>query len=271
MNYQTFEPSHNLKPIVQCYWTLDGAKEETVERQSIVPDGCMEMIFHYGDLYLQFLPDGEAILQPRCFVFGQLSRPLEIQPTGITGIFAVRFKPDGFAPFATVSLSDIKDKAVPMHQLFEKDGETLAQSVIESNTTSDRIRLVENFLLMKLQQSEVVNELIRSTIDAMLESRGKLAIKDISIEKRVSRRSIERRMVATTGLSPKKLSKIIRLQSILKQLINGKHTSLTALAYDADYYDQSHFIKDFKDITGITPKQFYGDNLKMSSIFYGES
>jgi AraC-like DNA-binding protein len=52
-------------------------------------------------------------------------------------------------------------------------------------------------------------------------------------------------------------------------LLNKQFANLTSLAYENEYYDQSHFTKDFKELTGITPKEFYGDNLKMSSLFYG--
>jgi len=76
MHYQTFEPSNELSAIVKCYWTLDSLNNNT-DRQTVVPDGCMEMIFHYGDLYKQYLDNGGSILQPRSFVIGQLTRPLE--------------------------------------------------------------------------------------------------------------------------------------------------------------------------------------------------
>jgi AraC-like DNA-binding protein len=52
-------------------------------------------------------------------------------------------------------------------------------------------------------------------------------------------------------------------------LLSRKFTSLTALAYECEYYDQAHFIKDFKEFTGLTPKEFYGNKMKMSSLFYG--
>ena len=96
MNYQTFEPGKDLSEFVKCYWTLEGPAEKNPQRQTIVPDGCMEMVFHYGDLYRQYIDNRRTIVQPRSFVIGQLTRPLEIEPTGETGIFSVRFHPEGF-------------------------------------------------------------------------------------------------------------------------------------------------------------------------------
>ena len=74
-----------------------------------------------------------------------------------------------------------------------------------------------------------------------------------------------RKISKTIGLSPKQLSKTIRLQTTLKTLLNQKKSKLTDLAYENEYFDQSHFIKDFKEFTGISPKEFYGDDLRISS------
>ena len=52
-------------------------------------------------------------------------------------------------------------------------------------------------------------------------------------------------------------------------LVNKEFTSLTSVAYDGDYYDQAHFIKDFKEFTGVSPKNFYANNLKLSTLFIG--
>ena len=82
---------------------------------------------------------------------------------------------------------------------------------------------------------------------------------------------MERKFSLAVGLSPKQLSKTVRLQAMLKMLLNKEPTSLTALAYEGEYYDQAHFIKDFKEFTGLTPKEFYGDRLEMSALFYGQS
>ena len=96
MNYQTFDPNQDLTPLIKCYWTLESSKNATQEKQTIILDGCIEMIFHYGDLYRQYTENGRSTIQPKCFVIGQMTRPLEIEATGKTGIFSVRFHPNGF-------------------------------------------------------------------------------------------------------------------------------------------------------------------------------
>jgi len=270
MNYEIFEPGQDLTTLVKCYWLLESPKEETPEKQTIIPDGCMEMIFHYGDLYRQYAENGNNIIQPRCFVIGQLTRPLEIEPTGETGIFSVRFHPNGFLPFATIPIKEMENTAVALEKLFGKDGNEIEQKVLNANSTSERIKLVETFLLTRLTDTETVDRIVRSTVETILTANGQLTIDELSKQTNINRRQLERKFSSAIGLSPKQLSKIIRLQATLKMLLNKKFTSLTALAYESEYYDQAHFIKDFKELTGFTPKEFYGNSLKMTSFFIGD-
>jgi transcriptional regulator GlxA family with amidase domain len=100
-----------------------------------------------------------------------------------------------------------------------------------------------------------------------LTANGQLSIDELSRQTKTNRRQLVRKFSSAIGLSPKQLSKTIRLQATLKTLLTRKVTNLTDLAYESDYYDQAHFIKDFKEFTGLTPKEFYGDHLKMSLIF----
>ena len=269
MNYQTFEPNKDLSTFVKCYWTLDSPEEKHPKRQTIIPDGCIEMIFHYGNLYKQYLEAGSSTIQPRCFVIGQLTRPLEIEPTGETGIFSVRFNPDGFLPFASIPIKEMENKAVSLEQLFGMEGLKIEEAILSANSTHERIGHIEAFLLKRLLAIETIDAVIKSTIETILTANGQLSVDELSKHIKVHRRQLERKFSTTIGLSPKQLSKIIRLQVSLKMLLNRQFTSLTALAYEGEYYDQAHFIKDFKEFTGLTPKEFYGENFKMSSLFCG--
>lgn len=271
MNYQTFEPDKNLSAFVKCYWTLESPGENPQHKQTIVPDGCMEMIFHYGDLYRQYLENGNSIIQPRCFVIGQLTRPLEIEPTGKTGIFSVRFHPGGFLPFATLSLKELENTAVALEKIFSKEGLEIENAILSAFSHSERILLIEKFLLNRLADTETVDRVIKSTVETMLTANGQLSIEELSQQINTNRRQLERKFSSAIGLSPKQLSKVIRLQATLKMLLNRELNSLATLAYEGEYYDQAHFIKDFKEFTGKTPKEFYRNSMKMSALFIGDT
>jgi AraC-like DNA-binding protein len=269
MNYQTFEPSQGLSPFVKCYWTLESPKEENPQKQTIVPDGCMEMIFHYGDLYKQYMENGNSIAQPRCFVIGQLTKPLEIEPTGETGIFAVRFHPEGFLPFATIPIKEMENRPISLKRLFGKSGQEIEKKILGTDSVSEKISGIETFLSDRLTDTDTIDRIIKLTVETILSTNGRLPIDKLSRLININRRQVERKFSSTIGLSPKQLSKIIRLQATLRTLLNKKFTNLTDLAYEGEYYDQAHFIKDFKEFTGLTPKEFYHNDLKMSSLFYG--
>lgn len=267
MDYQTYPPSALLSDFVKCYWTLSADKEENPERQRIVPDGCMEMIIHFGDLFRQYTAEGDSFIQPRSFVFGQLTKQLEIAPTGVTGIMAVRFHPDGFTPFCTMPLSDMTNRPVSLTELYGQEGEDLERSIVSNPRYDKSIETLETFLLNRLKDKDNIDRLTASSVDALLALRGQLSIDGLAEQQGTSRRQLERRFAATVGLSPKQLAKIVRLQYALKGLEQKQFDNLTSLAMEYGYFDQAHFIKDFKEFTGVTPGQFYADSLRLSSLF----
>ena len=271
MTYETFQPSVNLRPFVKCYWTLIGEKPSHNATQTIVPDGCFEMIFHYGDLYRQFSNGNNAFIQPRSFVIGQLTKPLQIEPIGITRIFSVRFKPNGFFPFTYMPLKGLENKPVPLNSLFGSKGDLITKAILEASSTIQRIELIESFLDQLVPSNVLIDSVVKSSIDIILDTNGHTSINQISAVNKTSRRQLERKFSCTIGLSPKKLSKAVRMVNTIRVMFSNEKKNLTELAYENEYYDQSHFIKDFKEFTGFTPKAFYGDPLIMSKLFYGQN
>lgn len=269
MNYQQYDAAEELQPFIKCYWSLEAPALAEAEKQRIVPDGCMEMIFHFGDLYQQFFEDGTHITQPRCFVFGQITSPLEIAPTGVSGIVAARFHPDGFIPFSLFPVQQMENKAIALNQLFGDDAMPLEQAVLNAATNEERIQIISQFLLSRLQSAEVRDRITKLSIDALIQSNGQLNVNELAEQLQINRRKLERKFSSAIGLSPKQLSKMIRLQTTLKMMEQKQFTSLTSLAYENGYYDQAHFVKDFKEFTGVSPKEFYAGNLKMSALFVG--
>ena len=170
-------------------------------------------------------------------------------------------------PFANIAIKEIQNTAVPLYKLFGKDGDKIGEQILNANSTSERIELIETFLLERLTEKNIIDSIVKSTVDAIIEANGQFSVNELSEQNNINRRQLTRKFSSTIGLSPKQLSKTIRIQNALKSLLNKEVTSLTDLAYQNEYFDQAHFIKDFKEFTGLTPKEFYGNDLKMSLIF----
>jgi len=270
MNYQTFQPHPDLESLVSCYWTLEVPAENDTERQRIIPDGCIEMAFILGDDIKRYTSQNEFILQPRAMVLGQTIEPFFIEPIGYVNTFAIRFYPYGFANFVTTPIKNLANKETPIELLFgEKTAKELEQKIIHATDSKQRIEIIENFLLEKLNNKTTIDNIVKQTVDALLSSNGTESITTILKEDLSKRRQLERNFKKQIGVSPKQLGKVIRLQTALKILLNKKADNLTNIAYESEYFDQAHFIKDFKEFTGINPKEFLGnENMALSTLFY---
>jgi AraC-like DNA-binding protein len=267
LNPKVYEPHIELTEFVKRYWTLEGVKEDTPLKNTIVPDGTMKLIFHYGDTYKHHSKNGEIIILPKCFLIGQLTEPYVIEPIGTTGSFVVQFKPNGFLPLATIPIKEMENTAVPLGKLFGLDGLDIEQKILNANSTFERIQIIEDFLVKLLAERKTIDNVVKATVETILKANGQFSVTEFSQTNNINRRHLARKFSSAIGLSPKQLAKTIRIQTALKALLNNQQTSLTDLAYENEYFDQAHFIKDFKEFTGLTPKEFYGDDLKMSLIF----
>lgn len=270
MDYKTYKPHIDLKSLVSCYWSLQVPAQADAQKQRIVPDGCIEMAFILGDDIKRYTSENEFILQPRAMVLGQTIKPFHIQPTGYVNTFAIRFYPYGFSNFVSEPISSLVDKETPIDQLFGKEiADDLEQKIIHAKNTEQRISTIEKFLLDKLNDEKTINSIVKNTVDAIFSTNGSTSINSILKSNLSKRRQLERNFKKQIGVSPKQLGKVIRLQTALKMLLDQKSKTLTNIAYDSDYFDQAHFAKDFREFTGVSPKEFLThENLSLSALFY---
>lgn len=272
MTYETFDPHPDLASVVKCHWILEVPGDIAAPKQRIVPDGCIEMCFILGDDVRRYISETEYLIQPRAMVFGQITKPYFIQPTGHVETFAVRFYPFGFANFITKPIKELADCETPLAELFGANAaNNLEQQIIEASSTQSRIEVVEKFLLSRLNEKNIIDQIVKSTILALDQSKGKSSISSILMNDPSKRRNLERNFLNQVGISPKQLGRIIRLQAALQMMLNDPQEKLTQVAYESEYYDQAHFIKDFKAFTGVNPKEYLGhDQMTLSSMIYSK-
>ncbi|WP_420573949.1 DUF6597 domain-containing transcriptional factor [Kordia sp.] len=269
MNYQTYQPHADLSALVKFYWTLEVPYDPNNQKQKIIPDGCIEMTFNFKDDIKRYVSEKDFIIHPNSMIMGQRTKSYFIEPTGDVDSFAICFYPYGFANFVCVSLESLVDIEVPIERLFgDETAKSLKQKIFEASSTLKRIEIIETFLLDRLHQSTTIENLVKTTVDTLLATNGSTSIHQILKDDLSKRRQLERNFRKQIGISPKQLGKVLRLQTALKMLLN-EEKNLTNIAYESEYFDQAHFIKDFKEFIGTTPKDFLGnEHMALSTLFY---
>ncbi len=270
MNYQTFQPHPDLAALVKFYWTLEVPYDPANQKQKIIPDGCIEMTFNFAEGIKRYISDTEYIVHPCAMVMGQRTKSYYIEPLGNVDSFAICFYPYGFANFVNTPLKELSDVETPVSTLFgEASAQQLEKEIVEATNTQQRIKIIEAFLLKKLSEQSTVDAIVQSTIDVLVSTKGSTSISTILQEDLSKRRQLERKFVKQIGISPKQLGKVIRLHSALHMMLNDEEESLTNIAYENEYFDQAHFIKDFREFIGVSPKEFLGnEHMALSSLFY---
>lgn len=269
MVYRTYLPSQLLASCVKCYWSLDSTLPASEGmRERVFPDGCMELVFHLGDLFRKHTGPGISHLQPGSFVHGQLRGVMELEATGRTSIFAVRFYPHGLQPFLAMPLHELTEQTPTLSDCWGHDGAVLFDQVMCAGAHDQRIALVESFLLKRLMhRGKAMDAAIDWCVGHITSRGGHVAIDMLASRLGISKRHLERRFQDTVGLSPKLFSRITRFQHVLRQLEHDSFGGFTQVAYATGFYDQAHFIKDFRAFTGLHPKQYFSENLALAKFF----
>lgn len=180
-------------------------------------------------------------------------------------MLGIRFYPHGAAYFLNDNVGEFNNQVLNFSELYGNTVDTLYAKLLETATWNKRIELVESFLLHQLSLSErkltkvamvnnVMNEIVQEDFFDNIEN--------VASRYGITSRYLQKLFLQYTGLTPKLYSKINRFQNSLK-LVTKKDTPLTSIAYDCGYFDQSHFIREFKSFTGFTPS---GYSLEKSPI-----
>jgi AraC-like DNA-binding protein len=264
--YREFRPDRQLAPYVRLIWSLElDDSPESAPPERVLPDGIVELVFHYRTPFeMRF--DGEPFAtQPRSFGVCQTHRYLEYRPRGPGGFVAVRFQPWGAYHFFRPPVSDLADRFLPTAALWQDAAEELEERLALTSGVSNRIDLVQQFLIDRLRRHR--RREIVDIVRAVSARRGKVTITGLSRELGVAQHRLERTFRNALGTSPKHFARLCRFLYACRVLREGPRSTLAEAAQTCGYYDQAHFIRDFKALSGMTPGQF----LPASRISFLES
>lgn len=248
-------PCPALQPYVRLFWLLElDNAGDFGPPQRVSPDGLLELVFHYRTP-MACRYDGERFdRQPRSVAISQTRRFLEFKPVARSGFVSVRFQPWGACHFLNLPLSEIADRQTPLEALWGPTALELEERLAETSGDRAKVTLVERLLLDQLKRHHKAD--VEPLVRAIWSRRGQISVPKLCRDLGVGERWLQRTFATALGTSPKRFARLSRFLHACSLLQSRHGLALTEAGLICGYYDQSHFISEFKEFSGLTPGEF---------------
>lgn len=247
-----------LIPFVRLIWSLECDRSiHDAGSERILPDGCVELVFHFRDPFYTAFANQECYAQPQGFLVGQMNEFIEIAPHGRVGFVAVRFSAQGAYRFLPGSLKRIAGGIVATKDIWkDADGETI-DCIATAPTMRRRIAIVEALLKKYLALTQREDILVDRALELIQLHAGTLRIAEVASVVGASSRQLNRRFESAVGVTPKQFSRVSRFVHALNELRSHRNTPLTEIALSCGYFDQAHFNHEFRQFAGFQPTELF--------------
>lgn len=257
MTFQEFIPAEILRPYIKCFWLMES--DSVVNMQdTIFPSGYIEFVFNLGEAQWLSAVKDEFSRSADIELMGQLTRPLVIQVTGKNAMLGIRFYAHSAAYFLKGDAYDFNDQVGDLGYVLGNPILDLHSRLLHTNRTEVRLGLITEYLLKCLHKTPRQSDKL-ALLGAIVQDmhRNSYAEPVASLAKRynISSRYLQRIFHQHIGVTPKLYAQIRRFHHALKVIQQRQTTSLTSLAYECGYFDQSHFIREFKMFADMVPSE----------------
>jgi len=251
MQISDFIPTAALRPYIASYKVIESAGGSL---NRVLPSTSLAMAFCFKG-QVSYQNESQKGVLPFALLTGLQKSARLINYDQDTATLIVMFKETGAAAFCRQPLHELFGQSVGLDNYFKISEITALQYQFRGcNTHSERIALVEHFLLSKLLSYDT-DKLILQAADKIRMEKGNIKIKELAALFCLSQDAFEKRFRKVIGTTPKQFAYLIRMNAVIAA--QKSSASFLDWAFDSGYYDQSHFIKDFKTYTGLTPSNFF--------------
>ena len=256
MNYALLAPPKSLQKLVKCFWMIESSSDFCPDKNYMMADTSPEIIFQYKGGF-------KLYAKQQAYIRVQHASSHNLALENEFGFFGVRLFPGSVQHLMTIPAHELSGMILCLNTLFKQRGRDLTDRLLESIPTNKRIQLFSDFL-QKLAQKNKPDAMV-SVAHHIDQQEGHVNLSSLCGQTGLSVKQFERRFKATTGFPPKIYARIARFQSTKRKYVSCNMNSLTELAYACNYYDQSHFTREFIEFSGVPPSHYFsyidkGDN-----------
>ena len=234
-------PSPALAGLIQHFWIvrwdLRGLAPQVRET---LPHPNIHVVFEPGRTRIQGIHSG------------RFTRVLE----GQGGVFGIKFRPGGFRPFLRRPVSDLRDRSLALEEVFGNAAAELEAAVFAHHDDAGQLAVVERFFGLRLLPDDPQVARVAEIADAVAIDRDITTVEQVLERWGIGKRTLQRLFNDYVGIGPKWVINRYRLHEVIERLAEGGVVDWAQLALELGYFDQAHFIRDFKALVGRSPAEY---------------
>lgn len=263
MEYFIYQPLVRLQDFIKFFWVFETqASPINLYVHSATASGCAKLAFQYQGSMGIAQAQGKFEKVFTTSLQAQTQRAQKFITSEKVGVFGIYFHPYALPYLFSVPAEALNNQHVEVSSLLGRPGLDLEEQIMTAKTHLERINIASAFFEKRLDAISVRHPGIIASIHHIIRMQGVVNIDDLVQRNFLSQRQFERNFKTVTGFSPKMFSRIVRFENCIDLYLKGD-VSLTEIAYTFGYYDQSHFIRDFKEFAGEHPSAYFSQDLSM--------
>lgn len=250
LGFQKIQPSAPLRPYIRSFWHFQRLGSGPYREEFMHPGGGFGIIFNLGDtLRLDQTPIHESI-----FLDGTntVSRMMGFE--GRVDVLGVAFHPGMAYPFLGIPMHELVNHSLSLTLLDQPVLRDVYEQLAETPGLNEKISRVEQWLMQCLEKGRELSPLVVHSL-GLLRARP-VSSRTLADDLHISQRQLERLYALQVGISPKEYTRLLRFNQVRLALKNQPQETLAAVGLDFDFYDQAHFIREFKAVVGMTPLRY---------------
>ena len=257
MRDRVFFPSDILKPFIKNYWTCWHPADVM---EVMYPSGSVELCIDIASSDTVRHRGDQSMKVPSLEVLGHWTIPTRAAIAKGNTCLITRFHPYANSLFFPNPASDFTNESIDLCDIFRKESADFYDRLMEQRSIEQKIEVLEAFLIQRLTRNKKSShklKLVEYLCDHVYKEDKPFNLQDLSANSGFSERYIQKLFIDWVGITPQKFFSVQRFNKSL-ELIRSSTAPLTSIAFECGYYDQAHFIKEFKSYTGLTPNQVKG-------------
>ena len=227
-------------------------------KDRLLPNGTIDLIIDLED-HPKHVYDNNNFNKmtsfKKCWLSGMRKEYITIESIH-QSMIVISFKPGGAFPFFNFPLEEIKDKVIHLDEIWGSKFLSVRERILNTTMPAKRIKIIEDHLLQIIKFKTGRDSLIDFFVKKISNASDTCIIKNLQKESGYSHKHFIHLFKNRVGISPKYFFRINRFQKVLREIEVLEKINWTKLIYSCGYYDQSHFIKEFKNFSGLNPTEY---------------